>query len=77
MFISHPFSIEIVYEPYLTHIINQTMINLCIGLATLLLFSFFFFTTEPICMDFESLNILCLRAGDLTRLARPHFLKVR
>jgi hypothetical protein len=33
-----------------------------------------FFTTEPILGDFENLNILCLRAGDLSRLIRPHSL---
>jgi hypothetical protein len=35
-------------------------------------FYYSFFTIEPISLDFENLNILCLRAGDLTRLIRPH-----
>jgi hypothetical protein len=35
-----------------------------------------FFTTEQIFGDFDNLNILCLRAGDLSRLIRPHSLVI-
>jgi hypothetical protein len=31
-----------------------------------------FFITEPIFGDFENLDNLCLIAGDLSRLIRPH-----
>jgi hypothetical protein len=34
-----------------------------------------FFTIELISLDFENLNILRLRAGELSRLVRPHSLQ--
>jgi hypothetical protein len=33
-----------------------------------------FFTIEQFCLDFENLNVVCLRPGDLSHVIRPHSL---
>jgi hypothetical protein len=70
------FSIKTAYEPCLTHIINQTIINLDLRIeyGVFEIIDYSFFTVEPIFLDFENLNILYLRAGDLSRLICPHSL---
>jgi hypothetical protein len=52
--ILHLFSIEIVFEPCLTHIINQTTLNLDIGIqyGVVEIIDYSFFTTEPIFFGF-------------------------
>jgi hypothetical protein len=56
------------------HIINQTiiMVDIRIHYGVVEITDYSFFTIEQFCLDFENLNILCLRAGDLSRLIRPH-----
>jgi hypothetical protein len=74
MVILHLFSIETVYDPISTHIINQAIINLDIRIwyVVVEITDYSFFTTEEIFLDFENLDTQCLRARDLTCLVRPH-----
>jgi hypothetical protein len=64
------FSIKNAYEPCLTHIITQTIINLDVRIqyGVVEITDCSFFTIEIFFADFENLNILCLRAGNLSRL---------
>jgi hypothetical protein len=78
MFILHLFSIKTAREPCLKHINYQTIINIDIHVriyhVVAEITNYLFFKIELIVLDFKNLHILCLGAGDLTCLVRPHSL---
>jgi hypothetical protein len=73
MTILHQFSIETAYEPCLTHIIYQTIINIDIRIqyGAVEIIDYSFFTIEPI---FKFFFFNFSEQGILPALVRPHSL---